>query len=126
MKGQPDFAGNGEHCLNMYNSNGLLNDLPCSYSGVVPLCKTSATAWSQNIQKVQPTVASCPSGWSYFNGHCYYIVNSGMTQWQAQAYCSILYSGSFLIQMTSTTEYNWVASFVQSNSNNHIWVNKEI
>ena len=109
--------------MNMFTSNGMLNDLPCDYGGIVPLCKTDATTWSQNIQRLQPTVASCPSGWWYYNGHCYYIVNSGMYQWAAQAYCSLLYPGAFLIQITSQAEYNWVSSFAQTYSNNHIWVN---
>ena len=101
--------------------NGKLNDLTCDYVGlIIPLCKTSSTTWSQNTKRIQSTVASCPSGWSSYNGHCYFIGNSTVTQYAAQAYCNI--QGAFLAEITSQLKFNWVVSFVKS-ANKTVWVN---
>ena len=115
--GEPNFAGSQEYCSSFGFPGGSLNDISCNATKV-PLCKASA----QLIQRIQPTVVSCPSGWMSYNGHCYIITLTVMTKYQADAYCSQLNKNSYLVEITSSTEFNWLVSFVQGNSNNEVWV----
>ena len=91
----------------MKSSNGMLDDTSCDTS-IIPLCKTLANTWSQNIKRVQPAVVSCPSGWYNYSNHCYIISNSAMSQYEAQAYCKLQNKEAFLVELTSMAEYIWV------------------
>ena len=114
IKGNPNFTLGNEYCMKMYNTSGKLIDAPCESNNLVPLCKTSVNSWSQNLTRVQPTVASCPIGWSNYSSHCYFIGNSLMTYHVAQAYCNSQYKGAFLAELTSQAEFNWTVSLINS------------
>ena len=103
--------------------SGMLNDLPCDYADVTPLCKTSTTTWSKNTKRVQPNFTSCPIGWYNYNGHCYFIGNFTMTQYAAKAYCNI--QGAFLAKITSQVEFDSVVSIILL-KNSTVWVNIKI
>lgn len=90
-------------------------DVPCDSVGK-PLCKAPA----QGSQRIQPAVASCPSGWTFYNNHCYYIGSNKVTQYQADAYCGSL--GSYLAEVTSSSELNWLTSFANARVNADVWV----
>ena len=81
-----------------------------------PLCKAPA----QDSQRIQPAVASCPSGWTFYNNHCYYIGSNKLTQYQADAYCGTL--GSYLAEITSSSELNWLTSFANGKVYDDVWV----
>ena len=118
MTGQPDFNKSTEYCININKSNGRLNDVSCDLAGVIPLCKVSGVIRIQNMQRTQPTVATCPTGWFNYSGHCYLIGNSIMTQYAAQAYCNLQYNGAFLAVLKSQAEIDSIAT-------KNVWVNKK-
>ena len=68
---------------------------------------------------------ACPSGWLYFNQNCYKIFQFITMFWSAQAYCPQQLKTSYLADITSQDEFNWISDLVKTKSNYSVWVGVE-
>jgi hypothetical protein len=81
----------------------------------------NATQTTTTLTKIKTTLATCPYEWSLYSGNCYKIFNNSMSFANAMNFCTKQAENSFLVQINSQEEFNWLKSFV-ANSKNHVWV----
>ena len=79
-----------------------------------------------SFSNMYTTSIGCPSGWLYFNKNCYKLFQSVMMFWSAQAYCLQQLKTSYLADIVSQDEFNWVSNHVTKSSNYSVWVCIEI
>ncbi|XP_038164152.1 type-2 ice-structuring protein-like [Cyprinodon tularosa] len=60
---------------------------------------------------------SCPSGWTKYGSRCYLYVAASYTWAQAEQYC--VARGGNLPSVRSSTEYNWLGSYIYSRTRSY-------
>ncbi|MEQ2271043.1 hypothetical protein XENORESO_020587 [Xenotaenia resolanae] len=73
-------------------------------------------------KNVAKRATSCPGGWTFYNHHCYLYISAAYTWAQAENYC--VSQGGNLASVHSSTEYDWLKSFIYSRTYSHplIWI----
>ena len=92
--------------------NGI-NDWDCNSDNFV-LCESSGQALTNHVIWNRPSLSvfTCPPGWSFNDGYCYFVSSYQMTFAQAQAYCPSTDSRAYLVQINSQEEHDFIMSIL--------------
>lgn len=91
-------------------SKSSLRNLNCS-TDLFPLCKMKANNSNAGIVlRQEQNITNCSIGWSSYNGHCYKMFKINMTLYQAQSFCHKQENNSYLADIKTQNELNWIIS----------------
>ena len=79
---------------------------------------TAATTLA--IKTSTTKINSCPIEWVFHDGNCYKVEDSKMRFSQAAIYCRLQNKGSYLAEISSDDEFEWIR---MNFSNKSVWVN---
>ena len=107
---------------NDFNMKFLFDD-SCEKS-YKPVCKmSSVTSAVLTVARQHQKITTRPSDWVQFNGHCYKVFNQKMSHYQAQAFCPSNVQNSFLCDIKTQAEFNWIQSFINKTTiSDDVWV----
>ncbi|XP_035985156.1 ladderlectin-like, partial [Fundulus heteroclitus] len=74
--------------------------------------ETESDADKSGKSHVAKRATSCPGGWTRYGSRCFYYVGASYTWAQAEHYC--VARGGNLASVRSSSEYNWLRSYIQS------------
>ena len=99
------------------------------YSNIVKILNKTVNSTKNTVNSkintktfLNTSLNNCPSGWTAYLGNCYKIFNTSMSFANAMNYCPMKNQTSFLTQIDSQDEFDWLKKFVSANSDNHVWV----
>ena len=87
--------------------------------------QASTSCQTTTIRPMQ-TYTTCPSEWSMYDGHCYKVFNGNWTHAQAQSYCRAKQQNSYLAQIITNNEYEWLVNLIITKSTRDVWVREKL
>nr|XP_045606294.1 macrophage mannose receptor 1-like isoform X2 [Procambarus clarkii] len=116
--GEPSSYYYEENCIEMYSDTGKWNDIDCALRFAF-ICEKKGRNYV-GPQPPPPPEVTCPSGWSYWNNHCYYLSPTTADWDTAHGSCNDLL-GSELVSVGSADEDDYLTTLMSSGYIN-IWM----
>ena len=77
---------------------------------------------NNTIIRQQQIALNCSTDWNQYKNHCYKLFSLHMTNYQAQSYCHSKIQNSYLADIKSNDEFEWIRSFLLNITNQRVWV----